>query len=84
MPQPAMASRHPYRDPGEHCEPPRPEREPVHFADLDAEIVMFLVSSVVLVAGVARWELGIAQALALLGLAFSCRQFLRAIGAKDL
>ena len=39
---------------------------------------MFLVSSVVGVAGALRCEFGVAQALAVLGLTFSGRQLVRA------
>jgi len=81
MPVVAMAPQHPYRAPGKAAEPPEPERP--RLADLDAELVIFYISSVVLVAGALHCEFGVLQALAVLGLIFSGRQFVRAFARKD-
>jgi len=72
-----MVARHPYRTSGKP-EVGAPRRERTSLWDLDAEIVIFLWSMVVLVVGIFRWELGAAQALAILAAIFSGRHLVRA------
>ncbi len=69
-----MLPRHPYRASGQPAPSPEPRRERPGVADLDVEIVMFLVSSVVLLAGAIRGELGVVHVVALVGFLVSIRE----------